>query len=76
MKIEKLYKKTVHFAGKIFDLFTDETEAIQPPSVGKEMTFLKHFMAMNEGERKLIGHNFTSILKACTFRGKNCLEDR
>ena len=31
---------------------------------------------MNEEERKLIGHDFTSFFKDCTFRGKNCLEEK
>ena len=57
----------------IFNLLV---EIIQPASVGKEMKFLKNFMTMNEEERKLIGHDFTSFFKDCTFRGKNCLEEK
>ena len=53
-----------------------EEKARQAPSVGKEMKFLKNFMTMNEEERKLIGHNFTSIFKACTFRGNDCLDEK
>ena len=53
-----------------------EENARQAPSVGKEMKFLKNFMTMNEEERKLIGHNFTSIFKACTFRGNDCLDEK
>ena len=53
-----------------------EEKGGQPPSVGKEMKFLKNFMTMNEEERKLIGHNFTSIFKSCTFRGNDCLEEK
>ena len=51
-------------------------DLIQPASVGKEMKFLKNFMTMNEEERKLIGHDFASFFKDCTFRGKNCLEEK
>jgi hypothetical protein len=52
----------------------------QPPGeqsseVGEEMDFLRIFMSLNEEERILIGHNFTSFIKACTFRGKDCLKE-
>ena len=53
----------------------EKTEASQPPSVGKEMNFLKQFMTLNEEERKLIGHDFQSLFKSCTFRGKDCLKE-
>ena len=55
---------------------------VQPPPVqqssyvAEEMDFLRIFMALNEEERILIGHNFTSFIKACTFRGNDCLKEK
>ena len=59
----------------MFFVVFEDAPTSQPASVGKEMKFLKNFMTMNEEERKLIGHNFTSLFKACTFRGKDCLKE-
>ena len=48
---------------------------MQPAAVANEMEFLRNFMALNEQERMLIGHDFKSFIKGCTFRGKNCLKE-
>ena len=48
---------------------------VQPAAVANEMEFLRNFMALNEQERMLIGHDFKSFIKGCTFRGKNCLKE-
>ena len=46
---------------------------VQPAAVANEMEFLRNFMTLEEKERILIGHDFNSFIKGCTFRGKNCL---
>ena len=46
----------------------------QPATVAQEMEFLTNFMTLNEKERMLIGHDFKSLIKSCTFRGKDCLD--
>ena len=46
---------------------------VQPAAVANEMEFLRNFMSLEEKERILIGHDFYSFIKGCTFRGKNCL---
>ena len=46
----------------------------QPATVAQEMEFLTNFMTLNEQERMLIGHDFKSLIKSCTFRGKDCLD--
>ena len=48
---------------------------IQPAAVANEMEFLRNFMSLDENERILIGHDFKSFIKGCTFRGKNCLTE-
>ena len=48
---------------------------VQPAAVANEMEFLRNFMTLNEDERMLIGHDFKSFIKGCTFRGKNCLSE-
>ena len=47
----------------------------QPTSVAEEMEFLRTFMTLNEAERILIGHNYTSFIKGCTFRGRDCFNE-
>ena len=47
----------------------------QPTSVAEEMEFLRTFMTLNEEERTLIGHNYTSFIKGCTFRGRDCFNE-
>ena len=44
----------------------------QPSSVSEEMEFVRSFMTLNADERGLIGHNITSFIKDCTFRGRTC----
>ena len=58
-------------------LVDDEVDyGVQPAAVANEMEFLRNFMTLNEKERILIGHNFNSFIKRCTFRGKDCLNER
>ena len=47
----------------------------QTATVANEWKFLENFMTLNEEERILIGHDFESFIKSCTFRGKNCLDE-
>ena len=48
----------------------------QSSFVAEEMDFLRIFMSLTEEERILIGHDFTSFIKSCTFRGNDCLKER
>ena len=48
---------------------------VQPAAIANEINFLSNFMSLNEQERILIGHEFSSFIKACTFRGKDCLTE-
>ena len=41
-----------------------------------EYSFLRYYMSLNRTIRTLIGHQFSSFIKFCTFRGKNCLHNR
>ena len=55
----------------------DEVDyGVQPAAVANEFNFLRNFMTLNEKERILIGHDFSSFIKRCTFRGKDCLNER
>ena len=47
----------------------------QPTGVAQELEFLQTFMGLEEAERKLLGHSFSSFIKGCTFRGRDCLEE-
>ena len=47
-----------------------------PTYLDTEYTFLQVFMSLEEEERFLIGHNFSGLVKACTFRGRDCTEKR
>ena len=49
---------------------------VQPAAVANEMEILRNFMTLEEKERILIGHDFNSFIKGCTFRGKNCLVEK
>ena len=43
-----------------------------PESVDAENLFLYYYMNMDEPDRKKIGHQLTDLIKACSFRGKDC----
>ena len=47
-----------------------------PSYLESEYEFLAPFMTLSENERRSIGHDFDSFIKACTFRGKDCLNIR
>ena len=47
-----------------------------PQSVEGEYKFLKYFMSVPESVRKQIGHQFEPFIKECTFRGRDCLDER
>ena len=42
----------------------------------REYIFLQNYMSLKESVRISIGHDFSSFIKNCTFRGKNCLNMR
>ena len=61
------------------DNFNEIAETIvdygtQTETVANEFEFLRNFMTLNDEERFLIGHDFDSFIKDCTFRGKNCFD--
>ena len=43
-----------------------------PESVDAENLFLYYYMDMDEPDREKIGHQLTDLIKACSFRGKDC----
>ena len=47
-----------------------------PDYLESEYTFVKQYMSLFEDTRRSIGHDFDSMTKSCTFRGKNCLNIR
>ena len=49
-------------------------ETQQTASVAEEMKFVRVFMSLSDDERQLIGHNFTSFIKACSYRGRSCTD--
>ena len=44
----------------------------QPAIVANEYKFLRNYMALNDDERTIIGQDFDSFIKECSFRGKDC----
>ena len=44
----------------------------QPADVAAELNFLVKFMSLQTQNRIKIGHNFGSLVKSCTFRGRDC----
>ncbi len=46
---------------------------IQTETVANEFEFLRNYMTLTDQERILIGHDFNSFIKGCTFRGKDCM---
>jgi hypothetical protein len=53
----------------------DVDYGVQTETIANEWEFLRNFMTLNEQERILIGHDFHSFVKGCTFRGKDCLDE-
>ena len=47
-----------------------------PVYLEAEYIFLAEYMSLNRSIRSLIGHEFQSFIKSCTFRGKDCLNNR
>ena len=47
-----------------------------PDTVVDEYNFLKEYMTLGQEQRMLIGHKFENLIKACTFREKDCLEEK
>ena len=47
-----------------------------PSYVESEYTFVSEYMSLQETTRRSIGHDFYSLIKSCTFRGKDCLHIR
>ena len=43
-----------------------------PESVDAENLFLYYYMDMDETDRMKIGHQLTDLVKACSFRGRDC----
>ena len=57
-------------------LFSDDSGTgglgATPESVDSENLFLYYYMEMDAPDRKKIGHQLTDLIKACSFRGKDC----
>ena len=49
---------------------------LTPEWLTLEYEFLKEYMGLNESIRHRIGHQFSALIKACTFQGKDCLNER
>ena len=47
-----------------------------PALLDTEYQFLQVYMSLEEKERFKIGHNFSDLVKSCTFRGRDCKEER
>ena len=43
-----------------------------PESVDAENLFLYYYMDMDAPDREKIGHQLTDLIKACSFRGRDC----
>ena len=56
-------------------LIEKSKNGIQTETVANEWAFLRNFMTLNENERILIGHDFDSFIKGCTFRGNDCMDE-
>ena len=41
----------------------------------KYYAFLVYYMTLNDSERRGIGHNFTSMVRSCSFAGRDCLNE-
>ena len=47
-----------------------------PDGLAVEYGFLNEYMGLNDSIRHSIGHQFGAMIKACTFQGKDCLNER
>ena len=47
-----------------------------PDGLTVEYGFLKEYMGLNNSIRHSIGHQFSAMIKACTFQGKDCLDEK
>ena len=47
-----------------------------PEDAEAENEFLSRYMSLPESLRLKIGHQFPSFVKYCTFRSRNCLNER
>ena len=47
----------------------------QPAQVTAELNFLVKYMTLGTTIRKKIGQQFDSLIKCCTFRGRDCLNE-
>ena len=47
-----------------------------PNSLKTDFEFLEKYMSIRKKERITIGHGFSDMVKECTFRGRDCLEER
>ena len=48
----------------------------QTPEVAKEYDFMMYYMILPLALRAAIGHQFSDLVKGCTFRGIDCLNSR
>ena len=72
MQIHNIISNTLEELYSDFFITTDIPDGIQTETVANEWEFLRNFMTLNEQERILIGHDFKSFIKGCTFRGNDC----
>ena len=56
------------------DDFDDQGDILEDVEVENE--FLSRYMSLPEYLRLKIGHQFPSFVKYCTFRSRNCLNER
>ena len=47
-----------------------------PAFLDTEYIFLQYFMSLEEEQRFKIGHNFSGLVKSCTFRGRDCNNEK
>ena len=47
-----------------------------PESEDDEASFTFHYMSLSAKERFNIGHDFDSLVQACTFRGRDCRDEK
>ena len=47
-----------------------------PEIFDEQYKFLQGYMTLEEDERFKIGHNFSGLVKSCTFRGRDCKDER
>ena len=52
-----------------------EDNRTTPDSVLEEYQFLREYVSLAETTRRLLGHTFQGLVKGCTFREKDCLDE-